>query len=164
MAVFAELRLRHLEQVRLTLEFVNTVTAQAVYARHAMRRALEIRMRRRMTGKAPDIDLRRGHFCEAEDHLGGIAAAVNVCLARAVAALAGNPLAAVHQCKTGMRIGGKVRGLIRVAGRAGIGADVIGGVVCTLLSKRGSRLPVFAGSAHHPSFPEAREQRNHRYG
>ncbi len=124
MAVFAELRLRHLEQGRLAIEIVNVMTTDATQARPGMRGTLEVRMRRGMTIKACSVNLLESRLGEAEEKFVDITAAFDVRLARSVTAFAG-ALAFVHERQMRVRIRGEALGQICVTDRAGVISYVI---------------------------------------
>src|ERR1035438_2684583 len=119
-ALVAERGLRRLEQ-RLLLATVDVVAADATDAGFGMRRAFEVGMRSRVAAQALFLHI-LGACVGGVEYLGDVAATINVCFARAVAVLAGGPVAAVHLGHLGVGIAGELLGHLVVAGSAGVAA------------------------------------------
>jgi len=124
MALVAEGGLACSEQYGLRFGLVDAVTTGAADESIAMGGPIEVRVIAGMAGQAPFRDLFRCRFCELKD-LGRIPAAIDMGLARSVAAFACHSLAAVLKGQLGMRIAGEALHLILMAGGAGLLPDKI---------------------------------------
>ena len=82
---------------------VDAVAAEAADVGLGMRRAIEVRVRAGVAAQAGVIDLFGAQLAEAAN-LRDIATALDVGLARSVAAFAGHALAGMFESETGMRI------------------------------------------------------------
>jgi hypothetical protein len=124
MALVAEHGLILFEQGGLRLEFVDTVAAGAADESIAVGGSVKIRVIANMASQASLSNLFRVCFCELKD-LGRVPAAIDMGLARSVAALARHSLAAVLKCQLGMRISGEALYLVLMAGGAGFLSDIV---------------------------------------
>jgi len=124
-AAIAELWLRYLKQSRFTFESMHAVAISATHIRLAMGGTLEIGMRPGVAFQARSVYELRRRLAELKN-LRYVAAAVDVRLARPVAAFASDSLAAMHERKMSMGIGLKFLGQIAVAGLASLRPDKFG--------------------------------------
>ena len=148
----AKLRLRDLEETRITLEFVNAMTTRAAYSCITMRGALEVGMIPFVALQAPFICLPRADMAEPE-YLRWIAASLHMLLTGSVTALAGDSLAAVQQCEASMRIVCELVAYVFMAGLASLRAQEIFRLDRCLLAG-GHLLLVATGSVHTHGLPE----------
>jgi hypothetical protein len=135
-ALIAERRLLGLEQDGLGFELVHTVAADAADTGVSVGGSLEIRMVACVAGEALLLDLFRCRLTELED-LGCISSAVNVRLAGAVAAFAGDALPVVLERKLSMGIAIEALHLVCVADSAAISSGIAGRVSGRLGRRRG---------------------------
>ena len=124
MALVAEGGLIRFEQGGLRFGLVDTVATGAADESIAMGGPVEIWVIANMAGQASRSNLFWGCFGELED-LGRVSAAVDMGLARSVAALACHSLAAVLKCQLGMRIFREALHLVLMAGGAGFLSDIV---------------------------------------
>jgi len=110
--------------MRLAVERVVAVATDAADAGCAMSGTVEVGMRSEVAAEALLIDLFWCCLFESE-YLGCVAARLHVGLTRAVATLAGDTFAAMHQGKPGMRIGVEFLCDLGVAQGAGFGAGEV---------------------------------------
>lgn len=120
MALETKRRLRSLQQ-SLIVALVNGVTADAAYVCLGMRRAVEVGMRAGVAAEALLVHF-LGRVLRRVEDLGDVATTGHVLAACAVAVLASDACAAVHQRHLGVRIGCEALGDFFVAGGASIGA------------------------------------------
>jgi hypothetical protein len=118
-ALEAELRLRYLEQRPCVFCNVNAVASDAAYVAFSVSRALEVGVLTLMAGETLRIHFPGCCFCGIE-YLRGIPTAINVCLAGAVASLAGDPSLSVLLGKFGVRVTSEALGNLFMAGCAGL--------------------------------------------
>ena len=130
-ALEAELGLFGLQQMLRRLRRVDAVTAQATNIGFGMRGTIEVRVRAGVAAQAGVIDLFGAHLAEAAN-LRNIATALDVSLARPVAAFAGHALAGMFESQTRMRIVSEFLHDVRVTSGAGILTDEIRRVGCRL--------------------------------
>jgi hypothetical protein len=124
-APVAELRLGNLEQARFCRKGMHAVATGAGYPSFGVRRTLEVGVHSCVTTEACGINLLGRCLGESKDFC-HVPAALNVSLARPMAAFAGNTLSTMQQGETRVWIGGKAFSHICVAGHAGIGTDEVG--------------------------------------
>jgi len=133
-ALEAQIRLSDLQLVFLVLTSVDTVATDAAYVRFSMCRALEVGMIALVAGEALLVDL-PGSRLRGIENLGDIAATFNVCLARSVAALAGDAGFAVRLSQVGVRVRAESFGDLFMAGRTGFLANEIPRRRCCCLTR-----------------------------
>ena len=136
-ALEAKGRLFGLEQDSFGSSLMHGMAGDAAYVGLGVRRSKEVRMSSCMATEAGGIHS-LGSGCGGIEYLGLVAARLDMCLAWAVAALAGNTRAAMLQRQLGVRIRVKFLRLLSMAGRAGFGTNIVGRIHGSLL-RRGSR-------------------------
>ena len=149
-ALEAEVGLSDLQLVLLVLTAVNAVAADAAYVRFSVCRALEVGVVALVAGEALLVDFLGSSLRGIED-LGDIAAAIDVCFARPVAAFAGDAGFAMRLSQLGVRVRAESFCDFFVAGRAGLLADEV--------SRRGCGLTCFRAQLDLLPLPELRMRR-----
>lgn len=158
-ALEAKLRLLGFEQMLRRFGGMDAVAAGAADALLCVLRAREVGVRPAVAAQAGLVDLRGRHFGEAAN-LRDVAPALDVRLARTMAAFAGDAFTGVLEREPGVRIGSEFLHDIFVAGGAGVLPDKVGGLRCRLLcGRRGGLLTRTCGQRHPVSREPGQEQK-----